>query len=301
MPDPSARRARAGRPSYAVALLTAACVVLAASESPSATPPSFSAVDAPGAIRTDFYGINNAGQIVGVYTDAAGSHHPFLRSAAGTISGFSVTGADPSRTEAAGINDSGQIVGTFLDAGGTAHCYVASAAGAVSTIDLTAKGLPANDAACYGINNTGSIVGELAARAFIRSPAGAVTFVNLKRAAAAGINNAGQVVGGYAINDSSDNTRGFLWAPGGTVTTFDVPGAVSTNPNTINNKGEIAGSFRDTGGRVRGFIRSVAGTAAAYNAPGAVETQVTGLNDAKRIVGIFKDATGKWHGFVAAR
>lgn len=300
MPDAPARRARAGGPSYAVALLAAACV-LVATASPSATAPSFSAVDAPGAIRTDFYGINNAGQIVGVYTDAAGRHHAFRRSAAGTISGFTVTGADPGRTEAAGINNSGQIVGTFLDAAGNGHCYVASAAGAVSTIDLPAKGLAANEAGCYGINDTGSIVGELGARAFIRSPAGAVTFVNLKRAAAAGINNAGEVVGGYAVNDSTENTHGFLQAPGGTVTTFDVRGAVSTSPNAINNAGEIAGSFKDAGGRVHGFIRSAAGTAAAYDAPGAIETQVTGLNDAKRIVGIFKDAAGKWHGFVAAR
>lgn len=301
MPDASTRGVWAGRPSFAVALVAAACVLGAATASRSATAPSFLAVDAPGAIRTEFYSINNAGQIVGVYTDAIGTYHAFLRSAAGTISGFTVTGADPSRTEAAGINNSGQIVGTFVDAAGAAHCYVATAAGTVSTIDLPAKGLAANQARCYGINDAGAIVGELGARAFFRSPAGVVTFLNLKRAEAAGINNAGQAVGGYAINDSTENTHGFLRSARGTVTTFDVRGAISTNPNAINSAGEIAGSFKDAGGRVHGFIRSADGTAASYNAPGATETRVTGLNDTKRIVGIFKDAAGKWHAFLAAR
>src|SRR5215469_12013656 len=42
----------------------------------------------------------------------------------------------------------------------------------------------------------------------------------------------------------------------GTFVTFDVPGAISTNPNAINNPGTITGHYIDAGGLTHSFLRT---------------------------------------------
>jgi probable HAF family extracellular repeat protein len=83
---------------------------------------AFTTLDVPGATRTDALGINAAGQIVGLFGDATGSHS-FLTSDGVTFTTLDVPGA--TATDAWGINDRGQIVGTFSDATGV-HGFVAT-------------------------------------------------------------------------------------------------------------------------------------------------------------------------------
>jgi probable HAF family extracellular repeat protein len=103
---------------------------------------SFTTIDYPAK------GINDSGQIVGYFGDAAGLHG-FLYSG-GSFTTIDVPGAV--QTIANGINDSGQIVGSFSDAAG--HGFLDSG-GTFTTID--APGALSTDA--RGINDSGQIVG----------------------------------------------------------------------------------------------------------------------------------------------
>src|SRR5215472_1155574 len=55
----------------------------------------------------------------------------------------------------------------------------------------------------------------------------------------------------------------------GTFVTFDVPGAISTDPNSINNSGAITGGYFDAGGLIHSFLRTSDGTITPFDAPGA--------------------------------
>src|SRR5215471_16627464 len=78
-------------------------------------------------------------------------------------------------------------------------------------------------------------------------------------------------------------------------TTIDVPGALSTNANGINDSGQIVGSFWD-GLNGHGFFLDVDGSFTTIDVPGASSTGASGINNSGQIVGSFVDATGA-HGF----
>src|ERR1041385_1959145 len=93
----------------------------------------FFTFDPPGSVTTTVQGINNSGQLVGNFSDAAGSH-AFLRIGAAYTT-FAVPGA--SQTFAAGINNVGQITGQYTDATG-AHGYIRSTDGMFTSFDVAA-------------------------------------------------------------------------------------------------------------------------------------------------------------------
>jgi probable HAF family extracellular repeat protein len=82
---------------------------------------TFTSIDVPGTTHTEVQGINTAGQIVGRFGDATGTHG-FLTSNGTTFTTINVPGAI--YTVAHGINDRGEIVGAFADATGT-HGFLA--------------------------------------------------------------------------------------------------------------------------------------------------------------------------------
>lgn len=77
-----------------------------------------------------------------------------------------------------------------------------------------------------------------------------------------------------------------------TYTTIDMPGAVSTRANGINNVGQIVGDFIDTGNWTHGFLLS-GGSFTSFDYPGTVPsgpgffggTWGLGINDSVQIVG----------------
>ncbi len=77
---------------------------------------------------------------------------------------------------------------------------------------------------------------------------------------------------------------------------FDVPGAVSTIPASINAQGEITGSFSDGTGS-HGFVREANGSIKVFDGPGAIWTSPASINARGEITGSFSDGTGS-HGFV---
>ena len=101
-------------------------------------------------------GINNLGQVVGYYNNAAGTHG-FLRNTDGRIVTLDAPGS-VGTTVANGINDLGQIVGYYSD-GSVFHGYVLDKNGVYVTLDHPPFGPFAANTYLYGINNAGMIVG----------------------------------------------------------------------------------------------------------------------------------------------
>jgi len=77
---------------------------------------------------------------------------------------------------------------------------------------------------------------------------------------------------------------------------FDVPGAVATYANGINNSGEIVGTTINSSGVQQGFVDN-GGSFTYINVPNAAVTTVQGVNNAGTIVGSYLDSGGVTHGF----
>jgi probable HAF family extracellular repeat protein len=97
--------------------LPAGAIALAVAATAAAQTPSyiFTTIDVPRASLTAARGINDAGQIVGSFTDNAGTHGFVL--SGGSFTQIDVPGA--SSTHGGKINTKGQIVGRFTDSAGT--------------------------------------------------------------------------------------------------------------------------------------------------------------------------------------
>jgi uncharacterized membrane protein len=172
-------------------------------------------------------------------------------------------------------------------------------------------------------NNRGQIVGAYAddsdrtprLRGFLMKN-GRVTSIDVPGAMftlPVGINDHGRVVGGWVGPDATVNPvtgeagpiHGFVWDRG-RITKFDVPGATTTGPYEINNRGAIVGSYADAAGAQHGFVlrRGVVTTIdhpGATNADNMTGTRVVGIDDRGRLVGSYGDDAGtirawKWDG-----
>lgn len=71
----------------------------------------FMVVEPPGAVASNANGINNAGQIVGFYTDSTGNNHGFLRNVDGSFKTIDYPGG--ANTRLFGISNNGKIVGGY--------------------------------------------------------------------------------------------------------------------------------------------------------------------------------------------
>ena len=79
------------------------------------------ALSFPGATVTEALGLNNLGQVVGFYNDAAGNPHGFIYSG-GVFTALNGPGA--TQTTVNGINNFGQIVGFALEPSGNTVGFV---------------------------------------------------------------------------------------------------------------------------------------------------------------------------------
>jgi probable HAF family extracellular repeat protein len=72
----------------------------------------------------------------------------------------------------------------------------------------------------------------------------------------------------------------------GRVTKFDAPTAVTeTGPNSINNRGQIVGGYKEAGNATHGFLRDRAGRFTTIDVPGAKGTGIYRINDRGQLVG----------------
>lgn len=88
-------------------------------------------------------GINSAGTITGLYTDASNVSHGFLRAADGTITTFDAPAAGTGAGQGTfpnSINTAGDTAGYYYDASNVHHGFVRAADGSIATFDCPDAG-----------------------------------------------------------------------------------------------------------------------------------------------------------------
>jgi probable HAF family extracellular repeat protein len=270
---------------------------------------TFAQFDFPGAIGTAAFGVNDRGQIVGLFTDAGGETHGFLLDK-GVFTQIDAPGSTGTQTTA--INDRGQIVGLFFDAGGVSHGFILDN-GAFTQIDFPG----ATVTQLTDINDRGQIAGAFDDAGGIRRgfllERGVFTPINVPDAMGTepfGINDRGQVTGLFL--DAGAVIRRFLLDKG-VFSQIDIPGETTMpvdDPREairINNRGQIVTSFQDTGGPPLPGVQPVHGILIEDGAftqidfPGAIATETLAINDHSQIVGGFVDAGVAIHGLLATK
>jgi len=103
--------------------------------------------------------------------------------------------------------------------------------------------------------------------------------------------NSTNAVAGYNATD------GFIRTSDGTVTTFDVTGAVATQAWAIDDAGVSAGYYFDDLGANHGFVRAPDGTITTFDGPKASNTVAYHINNKGEITGRYTDDAGE-HAFV---
>jgi probable HAF family extracellular repeat protein len=271
-----------------ITALLLAAVILAGPAS--AQEYEFQVIDVTGAIRTEAYDINDAGQVVGYYSAYDGLHGFVLY---GTE--LTVLDVPPGpNTTAYGINSAGKIVG-FL---GTDSFLKDD-----TTVQLIRYpgSLPDTATIALGINDSDHVVGryvDVDSQGFIKV---GPTYTRIAVPGASlteptGINNGGDIVGNYI---SAGMFASFLLT-GGTLHVLEVPSATLTQAHSINSAGQIAGTFLGADNMAHGFVLS-GPSLSVIDVPGAVGpnyTQARGINDLGQVVGWFTDSSGT-HGFIA--
>src|SRR5262252_330788 len=223
--------------------------------------------------KTQAFAIDNAGDVIGVYTDDAGASHGFRRSPGGAITALSPTpGAGTGSgqgTFPTGITDSGQIVGFYVAADGVAHGYAQSPDGRFTVINAPGAG----DAAGQGT--------------FLFS-----------------VDNRGVICGGYV---TAGNVEFGLVDRGGHFTSIDDP---ATPQNAAGGtdadgfaRGVVVGDYIDaTGGELgyldRGGRFLAVADPAGSDAPGQ-GTVITATNDQLTLTGFYITSSGADHGLLA--
>jgi hypothetical protein len=140
--------------------------------------------------------INASGEVAGFYIDGVGAEHGFLRDAAGTVTTFNPPNAatgSKQGTIVTGIDAAGDVIGAYTDASNAIHGFVRSA----STGTITAIDAPGAGTATY----QGTYPDAFDA--------------------------AGDIFGSFT--DANNVVHGFVLPAGGTIATYDAPGAVSSN------------------------------------------------------------------------
>ena len=214
----------------------------------------------PGSINTDFYQINNAGQIAGDYYGADGVYHGIVYNSRNNTYTFLPDMAPYLYNLAGGINNKGLIVGNFFPDGTFTN----------------AVGWLYNGSSYKIFSDPLAALGQ----------EGTIT---------QSVNDAGLVVGYYV--DSNGVDHGFVY-DGTNFTTIDPPGSTDTLLFGINNAGIITGRFFDAAGVRHGFLDDN-GVFTIIVFTGAVGTGVTAINDNGDLAGYYLDSNGFLHGFEA--
>jgi hypothetical protein len=244
-------------------------------------------------------GINPVGAITGTYIRGSYPNfvfHAFLRAPDGTVTTIDPpgsTGAYVGFFEESGgqpINPAGAITGTYYDESGVQHGFLRSAKGIVASFDPPGSTFTVPQS----INAAATITGFYTFTTFDAPDGVSGTYGQ-------GINSAGTIVGYYG--DANFFLHGFVRGSDGTITEFDVPEGVITEPSGINAAGAITGFYYDVNFDTHCFLRAPDGTITTFDPPGSIPffTVAQGINPGGAITGSYYDVNFFPHGFVRAR
>jgi hypothetical protein len=299
--------------------------------------------DAPGAGKgagqgTEAPGINSAGAITGFYWDDLSVAHGFVRDFRGEVTTFDAPGAGSETvpgfyaaavglggqgTYGIAINHAGAIAGTYIDKDNVMHGFRRDPDGRFTTIDVPGAGSGfAEGTEADNINSEGTIAGTYVdannvLHGFVRDPDGRITRFSVRGAGteagqgtlvewAQCLNDAGMITGNYV--DASGVSHGYVRAPDGKITKFDVEVAGTgagqgTIGENINSAGVIAGDYIDAGGAAHGLVRDPWGRITKFDVEGAGTGAGQGTipftnNSSGAITGAYIDKDNVLHGFV---
>jgi probable HAF family extracellular repeat protein len=289
--------------SITLVMLGSALLSLSAAAAAPALKYTFKNVNAPKAVETDTYAINNKGVIAGDWADSAGNQHGLI------LAGKKATSVDDKNCGAAagasaiafyGINTAGTAVGwcTLTSTGEPTGLMYAKG-------KLTEFSVPkALETEAIGINDKGAIVGMFvdsagAQHGFLLSGK-KYTQIDAPKdntTEAWDINNAGQITV-YALN--SAGTYDAFVLTGKTYKKISAPGSASpgTIVHALNNKGDVDGTYYDSAGVTHGFLLH-GGKYYTLNDPAGADTRADGLNDSMDVVGRWGAGTYGGTGFEA--
>ena len=284
----------------------------------------------PGAVarRTALSGINPAGDIVGVYTDAVGMQQGFLLSG-GQYTKIDVPGAVT--TIARGIGPGGDIVGEYIVPvsvapwGDRAYCPAAGSPacikgfllshGRFSTILFPGHpgAIPQRitpDGTIYGCYHDLDTMGSMFGIAWTRFgdtttlAAGGSDLsdpaMSVPASMHTGATPGGNITVGLYLDMMTGHQHGYILR-NGMLQTYDVPNSTFTWIWDINPNEQFVGTYKDTSGKQHGFLQLPDGSAPiTIDYPNAVTTIAMGLNPEGAIVGQYTDTKGVTHGFLAA-
>ncbi|HET6218260.1 MAG TPA: hypothetical protein VFE27_14645 [Acidobacteriaceae bacterium] len=269
-----------------------------------------------GAIWTEPEGINAAGDITGFYELVAGVPRGFLRYADGRIITFDppppvvdppAQPVDPMEAQPISINDFDDIAGNY-PVYSRPSVFVRSARG-VYNDDISFD----RATVATAINGSGSVVGyttngEGFYSGFVLHPDGYTSGLTVPLAPQPepeciaetfpdGINAAGTIAGWY-YNYCHPETMGFVMSPDGVFSVFEAPGTLLASPSvgytstvphwmSIDQAGDITGSYTDAAGIQHGFVRNPYGTITSFDPPEGNQTTTTSINDGGAIAGFY--------------
>jgi len=268
-----------------------------------AQPVTITTFDCPASSNTYASSINAAGQVTGWCNDATGTH-AFVKNGA-VVTTFDA-GTPTYVTNGNSINATGQVTGYYLDGLGGNKGFVYSNGVATLFTILNINNLPTTLMTPRSINAIGQVTGEYqdilsptqgVYRGFIYDSTAktSTTFdivgAPINSTFPVAINDLGQVTG------TDGGGEGFVYM-GGVATRFAAPNSSQTVPRSINNSGQVAGTYYDsTTNAQHGFVYS-GGTVTTVDISGATTTDVWSINDIGQIAGYYIDTLGVIHGFV---
>jgi probable HAF family extracellular repeat protein len=259
-------------------------------------------IDAPGASSTSVRAINNAGSIIGTYSNATGTYGYLDQG--GVFQTLSYAGQNLTPLS---INDLGQFVATDS----TASTYYLYSNGAYSVIpvppDPYSAPIPVPPITSYrviAINNSGSLLEEI--QGPIVQVGGAIlvtgdtsTIVALDRNFPTGLNNNDDIIGiSYRIGNPG-YYNGFL--NGTTFNALDPGYFASTYPEGVNDSGQVVGYYQADSfyGLPPGAFMFQNGVLSLFDYPGAAYSELFGINNAGELVGTYTNADGSSESFLA--
>jgi len=279
-----------------VILLTIATLALAAEEQAEGVS-GFKNVNAPGAIETDPYAINNQAFIAGDYVDSSGMQHGMIlhEKTLTTVDRKNcLTTPGPNAIAFYGINSNETVVGWCQNnKTGVDNAFSYSEG---KFVNISPPGSVSTQA--HGINDKGQIVGTYFdaggnQHGFVQT-SGKYTTLDVPGDTASdawSINKKGLITI-FAAN-TSGNYDSFLF-DGKSYTKIDVPGATQNFVAAINSFGDRVYTIMDSSNNIHGafFLNMKGGTYFVFDDPkGTDTTHAFGLDDGLKIVGGYSPAS----------
>lgn len=293
----------------APAVLALAVVAVPASAAPAPTL-EYTQYDVPGADFTRLTGVTNRGVLAGSYGDEDGVHG-FVDDGRGIVT-VDIPGS--TETTVTSINDAGTVTGSYR-IGDTEHGFVRDRRGTVTVLDAPdATGGVSRATVATDINDGGTVVGYTSVtdvdgntvfHGFVwrhgrftsyDAPGSSTSGAPMAGTQVFGVDNAGTMVGAATYIDPDDPdfpdthpNRGFLASRHGVEFIVDPEVPVnfcgSTEPNSLTQRGLIAGNSRNGCAPVFRAWLLDDGVYTPLEFPGATSTFVYGLDERGVAVG----------------